>query len=775
MVLDLVEAYKDLTKEEMKKKISFYRSEIKKDEGKVNKYLPDVFALGYITIQRIHKISLFKVQLMGGFILHQGDIAEMKTGEGKTLTAILPSLLNSLSGKGVYIVTVNEYLCKRDAQNSEKVLSYLGVSVGYVLKDFDLTEKKENYSRDVVYITNSELGFDFLRDNMASNKNLLMQKDFNFCIIDEADSILIDESRTPLIIAGGNLVEKSEYIKTDEFVKTLKKEDYILDGESKSVSLTISGIKKAEDFFELGKLFEFSNSLLVHRIQNALNAVFIYKNDVDYVVKNNEIILVDIFTGRLLPGRSFSEGLNQAIEAKEATEIKPETKIMASITYQNLFRLFKKISGMTGTALTEEEEFMSTYNSKVIQIPTNEPIIRKDLSDVIFSTKKTKFENVIKRIVEIHETGQPILVGTRSLYDSELISRFLTEENITHEVLNAKNDFREADIVANAGKKNSITISTNMAGRGTDIRLGEGVIELGGLFVLGTERHEARRIDDQLRGRSGRQGDIGYSQFYVSLEDEILVRAGFTKLKRFLKYTDDNPIASKSITRAITSAQKRIEGLNYDYRKSTIEYDDAVNQQRIIIYNQRKQFLQLENKKEIFYKILRTFISYEEQTKNAFINDSFSSSTFINWAKELIGDNDSKYFVNSKKETLEKTIEYVYKCLVNFFEDIFSRFEKIEQVNNFLLRIMIGIIDELWRNQLNELSKLRQSIRYIQYSQKNPLQAYIFRADRLFRKMKFEISEKIILAVINFKSSQIDSSVVEEDTKIREVKDFVVS
>ncbi len=737
--------YKDFLGSELRKKTEYFKKNL--DKLGDDNFLVDVFAIAYKAIEEVYGISLYKVQLMGAYGLNNGDVSEMKTGEGKTLTAILPSYYNALFGKGVHIITVNEYLASRDASIAGKVLNKLGLTVGHVSSKMDNNEKKEQYNKDITYSTNSEIGFDYLKDNLVRNIDEKVQRGFNYAIIDEVDSILIDEARTPLIISGGVNFEDSDYERADSFVKSLNNEDYTIDKETKQSFLTDSGIKKAEKFFDTKNLFLYENSRLFHLIVNALQANFIYKFDYDYTIRDEEIVLIDSFTGRLLEGRQFSEGLNQAIEAKEELKIKPETKTFASITYQNLFRMYKKLSGMSGTAMAEEEEFLDVYNMRVLQIPTNLPIARIDLIDIIFATKKAKYKAVIKRVYEIHKTGQPILLGTKSVFESEILSNQLNKLDIKHEVLNAKNHAREAEIIAKAGYKNQITIATNMAGRGTDIKLEPGVIELGGLFVLGTERNESRRIDDQLRGRSGRQGDIGYSQFYVSLDDEIMQRSGIKKIQKFLKLMDENPISSKSIQRSITSAQKRIEGLNYDYRKSIVEYDDVLNTQRILTYNQRDAILKMQDYKKLVFPMIKKYLENTISEKEFFVEGKFNPNLFAQKIK--------RQFNFSLNNDLNN---YSIEMLLNLFFDLFKK--KVKQKIDFLeekkikpiefiRNVLLMSLDMNWQDQIDNLSKLKSGIRYRQYAQKNPIQVYVQESDKLFNLYKKKIIEQGITIIIN--------------------------
>ena len=606
---NLSDEMKNLSDEELKAKTSYFIQEL--ENGKtVDNILPEAYAVVREAARRVLGLFAFKVQVIGAVAIHRGDVAEMKTGEGKTLTATMPVYLNALGGKGVHVVTVNEYLAQRDAEITGEVYRFLGLTVGVSLKDMGNPEKKKAYDCDITYTVNSELGFDYLRDNMCKTKMNQVQRGHHFAVIDEADSILIDEARTPLIISGGDSTPSELYISVDKFVKSLNDKEYKIDHESKSISLEPEGVKKAEEFFKLKNLFSMQHSEIVHRVQNALRANYIMKYDIEYMVKDDEILLVDQFTGRVMEGRSYSEGLQQAIQAKEGVKIEPETKTLATITYQNFFRMYKKLSGMTGTAKTEEEEFLKIYNMRVIVIPTNKPIIRRDDHDLIFSNMAAKWKAVVAAIAEKHAQTQPILVGTSAVEYSEHLSKLLKEAKIKHEILNAKNHLNEAQIISKAGQRGSVTIATNMAGRGTDIKLGEGVKKLGGLAVIGTERHEARRIDNQLRGRSGRQGDKGDSRFYISIDDNIMRRfTSYEKLKKIFASFEDAPIKSRIISRKITSAQKRIEGMNFDSRKNVLDYDDVIRQQREIMYRQRQVFIDNENVTNIVYSMLKSVTS----------------------------------------------------------------------------------------------------------------------------------------------------------------------
>ncbi|NQX83121.1 MAG: preprotein translocase subunit SecA [Mycoplasmataceae bacterium] len=730
--------------------------------------MPEAFAIAYRAVQLVYGINLYKIQIMGGYALHKGDVAEMKTGEGKTLTAILPAYLNALENKGVHIVTVNEYLSTRDALNTGKVFKLLGMTTGSLTTEQSEKQKKSEYMKDITYMTNSEVGFDYLRDNLVSDINSKTQRTFNYAIVDEVDSVLIDEARTPLIISGGSDVSSGEYLRVDNLIKKFHEGDYEFDKETNQSYLTAQGAQFVEKKLKLKNLYSYSNSELVHRIHNALQAHFRFKEGIDYTVKDGEIVLIDIFTGRFLHGRQYSNGINQAIEAKERIEIKPETKIYASITYQNLFRMYKKLSGMSGTAVPEEEELTSVYNMRVIPIPTNMPLIREDKADLVFSTTKAKFGKVIDIISEIHKTEQPILVGTRSVQDSEEVSRLLSNKKIKHEILNAKNHSREADIIMNAGKKGSITISTNMAGRGTDIKLGKGVIELGGLFVIGTERHESRRIDDQLRGRSGRQGDIGVSQFVVSLDDEIMQRAGLKKIQKFMNSLDDTPIESKLVTKSLTTAQKKLEGLNYDSRKSVIEYDDVLNQQRLLTYKQRDVILVSKDIESIIEHMIRKFVIFISENEHSHNGTLFSSKRFI----EGINFNIKGINILLKDINKEEAINYVSKKLIDIFRDGYKNIEKKEKESKFR-SIILYALDSSWQEQIDRLDRLKTGIRYRQYAQKNPVQAYVFEADKLFTFYRNEIQQKTSLIILRNLFHQDIKEVMINET-IRDTKEILV-
>lgn len=714
--------------------------------------LVDAFATAREAAYRVIGEYPYLVQIMGGIVLHDGDIAEMKTGEGKTLTSVLPVYLNALSGQGVHVITVNEYLAQRDAKWMGQIHEFLGLSVGVNIRAMTPSQKREAFLKDITYTTNAEIGFDYLRDNMVTDVKERVLRSLNFALVDEVDSILIDESRTPLIISGGQRQTANIYISVDKFVKRLVEgEDFEKDVKSRVVTLTEAGVAKSEKHFQVANLYDLKNTNLVHHLQQALKANYIFAKDVEYVVQERQIIIVDQFTGRLMPGRAYSDGLHQAIEAKENVPIKQETSTMATITYQNFFRLYKKLSGMTGTAKTEEEEFLSIYNMRVMEIPTNRPIAREDLPDAVYGTKKAKFEALIAEVKELHEKGQPVLVGTVAVETSEFLSKIFSQRKIPHEVLNAKNHAREADIIAKAGHKGSVTIATNMAGRGTDIKLGPGVKELGGLAVLGSERHESRRIDNQLRGRSGRQGDPGYSRFFVSVQDDLMVRFGSERMEGLFKTLGDVAIESKMITRSITSAQKRVEGVNFDVRKTLLEYDDVLRQQREIIYEQRNFILENEDVhsivKDMFDRVILNLIrSYSTPT---------GKEVKIDWegllpAIEKLGFNDISLNPTTMLDVPLSEIEakltdmiwQSYETKIAPFKEVVIPVEKT---------LVLRIVDRAWVEHIDTMSKLREGIHLRSYAQNNPLQAYVEEGFALFEDMLARVSNETVLYCLNLK------------------------
>ncbi|QVK21699.1 preprotein translocase subunit SecA [Mycoplasmatota bacterium] len=725
-VIALESKYRSYSDEDLKAKTIEFR-ELLANGKRLDDIIVDAFAVVREAAYRVTGELAYKVQIMGACVLQGGNIAEMRTGEGKTLTGVLTAYLNALPGKGVHIITVNEYLAARETEGSYgEVYKFLGLTLGLNIRALTKAEKREAYACDIMYSTNSEVGFDYLRDHMVIYKKDMVQRPLNFAIIDEVDSILVDEARTPLIISGGQKKTQSMYKQADMAVKTLRDDtDYEIDVKAKGIQLTDSGMSKIEKFFGIDNLYDLKFVSLLHRVNNALRANYIMAKDVDYVVQESQVIIVDQFTGRLMQGRQFSEGLHQALEAKENVEVKKETTTMATITYQNFFRMYKKLSGMTGTAKTEEEEFRNIYNMYVVEVPTNKPIIRKDMPDLLFATMEAKYKAIAKEIKERHVKGQPILVGTISIETSELLSRLLNKHGVKHDVLNAKQHEREADIILNAGRKGSVTIATNMAGRGTDIKLGEGVIELGGLAVIGTERHESRRIDNQLRGRSGRQGDPGYTRFYLSADDELMVRFGGDRFKMLVERLSgagsEKPIESKMISKTVESAQKRIEGNNFDQRKTILQYDEVIRKQREVIYGQREELLISENVDDIVFGMIDnciTDIVYQYQGDSEFNYESL--------VKKVDGD----LFVPntlSLEDIDELGIDEVKDVLTDTVKEILtnktSKFSK-EVYNEFLKVVTLRVLDTYWTEHIDQMSALRQSIRLQAYAQVNPLREY---------------------------------------------------
>lgn len=743
-IADKVQSYEDeysnLSDEALQAKTPEFKTRLANGET-LDDLLPEAFAVAREGAKRVLGLFPFRVQIIGGITLHEGNIAEMKTGEGKTLTATMPVYLNALAGKGVHVVTVNEYLSSRDATEMGELYNWLGLSVGLNLNAKTAEEKRDAYNSDITYSTNSELGFDYLRDNMVVYKEEMVQRPLNFAIVDEVDSILIDEARTPLIISGQAEKSTALYVRADRFVKTLKEEtDYKIDWPTKTISLTEAGIEKAEANFGLDNLYDTENTALTHHLDESLRANYIMLKDIDYVVQDGEVLIVDQFTGRVMDGRRYSDGLHQAIEAKEGVEIQDETKTMANITYQNYFRMYNKLSGMTGTAKTEEEEFREIYNMEVISIPTNRPIARVDKPDVLYPTLESKFKAVVEDIKARYAKGQPVLVGTVAVESSELLSRLLDENNVPHAVLNAKNHFKEAEIIMNAGQRGAVTIATNMAGRGTDIKLGPGVVELGGLAVIGTERHESRRIDNQLRGRSGRQGDQGVTQFYMSLEDDLMKRFGSERIKAFLdrmKISDDDAvIQSGMITRQVEAAQKRVEGNNYDTRKQTLQYDDVMREQREVIYKQRMQVIMEENdlKSVIMPMISRTVKR---------IVQLHTQGEMADWNLEAIHDFATTSMVSEEQLPLEKlqgkTAEEIEALLMDFAEKNYATKQKqladADQMLEFEKVVILRVVDERWTDHIDAMDQLRNSIGLRGYGQMNPLVEYQEEGYRMFEEM----------------------------------------
>ncbi len=760
-IADQVESYADqmaaLSDEELQAKTPEFRSRIEKGES-LDDLLPEAFAVSREASKRVLGLYPFRVQILGGIALHRGNIAEMMTGEGKTLTATMPVYLNALSGKGVHVVTVNEYLSSRDETEMGQLYRWLGLTVGLNLSTMSPEEKREAYACDVTYSTNSELGFDYLRDNMVVYKEQMVQRPLNYAIIDEVDSILIDEARTPLIISGEAEQANADYVRADRFVKKLVEDksdndadddedhgDYKIDWPTKTISLTRTGIQKACDHFGLKNLYDVENQKLVHHIDQALRANYIMLKDIDYVVQDGEVLIVDSFTGRVMEGRRYSDGLHQAIEAKEGVKIQEESQTQATITYQNYFRMYQKLSGMTGTAKTEEEEFREIYNMEVITIPTNRPVIRQDMPDLLYPTLDSKFKAVVDEIKERHAKGQPILVGTVAIESSERLSHMLDKEHIPHAVLNAKNHAKEAAIIMNAGQRGAVTIATNMAGRGTDIKLGPGVKELGGLAVIGTERHESRRIDNQLRGRSGRQGDPGYTRFYLSLEDDLLKRFGGDRVKDFLDRLSDNDddkvIESRLITHQVESAQKWVEGNNYDTRKQTLQYDDVMRIQREIIYKERMQVIdEQQSLKSVLMPMIHRTIDHQV--------DMFTQGDRSTWRLDslrdfIVSSLASEEYVDSEIDFKTFTPDALKQQLYQLVEDNYQEKEAAladpEQMLEFEKVVILRVVDEHWTNHIDAMDQLRQSIGLRGYGQLNPLVEYQDSGYNMFEEMISDI------------------------------------
>ena len=749
-VMALDEEYSKLTDTELQNKTEEFKNRLRNGET-LDDILVEAFATAREAAFRVIGEKHFYVQILGGLAIHFGNIAEMKTGEGKTLTSVLPAYLNALTGEGVHIITVNEYLATRDAAWMGKIHEFLGLTVGVNTRDLTPKEKQEAYNCDILYSTNNEIGFDYLRDNMVVRKEDRVQRKLNFAIIDEVDSVLIDEARTPLIISGGEMRSANLYIDADRFAKSLKDEkDFIYDEKTKSVNLTDQGSEKAEKTFNISNLYEIENAGLLHYINQALRANYSMKRDVDYVVQDDEVVIVDQFTGRLMKGRAYSDGLHQAIEAKEGVTINQETKTLATITFQNLFRMYKKLSGMTGTAKTEEEEFRNIYNMYVIEIPTNKPVIRIDAPDLVYATKEAKYKAIINFVKERYEKGQPVLIGTIAIETSELISNLLKQAKIPHEVLNAKNHAREAEIISKIGLNKSVTIATNMAGRGTDIKLSDEIRNLGGLCVVGTERHESRRIDNQLRGRSGRQGDPGYTQFFVSMKDDLMVRFGSDRIGEMMKNMGlgDQAIQSKTFTKSIGTAQKRVEGNNFDIRKQLLQYDDVMNNQREIIYEKRNTILDSDSIHEM---VLSSFRHHVEDLVNShlapegMLTDA-DLTEIVDFANENLLRKDIK-----KKDiegiTPEEVIDKIAKQVISEYEEkikdipqeISEEFEKV---------ITLQVVDNYWMEHINTMSHLREGIHLRGYAQEDPLRAYTMEGFELFDSMLQKIDKDITIFLL---------------------------
>ena len=750
-IMDLDETYQKLSDEELKNKTDEFKERLKNGET-----LDDILVEAFATVREMAYRKLgekaFFVQLVGGIAIHYGNIAELKTGEGKTLVTTFPAYLNALTGNGVHVVTVNEYLTVRNAEWMGPIYEGLGLTVGINRRDLSPKEKREQYDCDILYTTNNELGFDYLRDNMVVRRENRVQRGLNYAIIDEVDSILIDEARTPLIISGGEVVSANLYVDADRFVKSLKnEEDYIYDEKTKGVTLTDDGNHKAESYFHLKNLYDMENNALVHYINQALRANYSMKKDFDYVVQDGEVLIVDPFTGRIMKGRQWSDGLHQAVEAKEGVKINQENKTVATITFQNLFRMYKKLSGMTGTAKTEEEEFRNIYNMYVISVPTNKPVARIDYPDLVYPTMKGKYNAIVNIISEKHKTGQPILVGTIAVETSELISNMLTKKGIKHEVLNAKNHAREAEIISHAGEKGAVTIATNMAGRGTDIKLTEETKELGGLCVIGTERHESRRIDNQLRGRSGRQGDPGESQFFVSMEDELMVRFGTDRIKTLLQsigFDENQAIRSKTFTNALSSAQAKVEGNNFDMRKQLLEYDDVMNNQREDIYERRNEILDNESIHETVLDTIHSYVSYlidTHYTEGKISGEALKDLVDI-VNHDLLRQDINESDITSKNE--DDAINYIFDKCKDEYEDKLKKIP-VEVTNEFEKAISLNVIDKYWTENINNLSHLREAVMMRGYGGQDPLRAYTMEGLEMYENMLDRIDKDISIYLMN--------------------------
>ena len=777
-IMDLDEEYSKLTDTELQNKTEEFKERLRNGET-LEDILVEAFATAREAAFRVIGEKHFFVQILGGLAIHYGNISEMKTGEGKTLTSVLPAYLNALTGNGVHIITVNEYLASRDAEWMGGIHRFLGLTVGVNTRDMSPEEKQAAYNCDILYSTNNEIGFDYLRDNMVVRKEDRVQRPLNFAIIDEVDSVLIDGARTPLIISGGEMSNVNLYKSSDEYAKSLKKEeDFIYDEKTKSVNLTEKGADKAESKFHIDNLYDVDNATLLHFINQALRANYAMKNDVDYVVQDGEIVIVDQFTGRLMKGRAYSDGLHLAIVAKEGVNINQETKTLATITFQNLFRMYKKLSGMTGTAKTEEEEFRNIYNMYVIEIPTNKEVIRVDAPDLVYATKEAKYKAVIEFVKERYNEGQPILIGTIAIETSELISRLLKQANIPHEVLNAKNHEREAEIISKIGQGKSVTIATNMAGRGTDIKLSDEIRELGGLCVVGTERHESRRIDNQLRGRSGRQGDPGYTQFFVSMKDDLMVRFGSDRIGAMMETMGlgEQAIQSKTFTKSIGTAQKRVGGNNFDIRKNLLQYDDVMNNQREIIYEKRNKILDNDSIHEM---VLTTFRHHIEDLvtshippENYLTEDDYREITeFVN--ENLLKKDIKEKDINDKEA--KDVIDFISKKVIDEYEDKIKEIP-IEITQEFEKVITLQVLDNYWMEHINTMSHLREGIHLRGYAQEDPLRAYTMEGFDLFDSMLQKIDKDISIFLLkaeirqNVERKEVSKKMITNDSEEKVIK-----
>ena len=767
-IISLDNEVADLTHEQMLEKTQAFKTRLKdldvKQQNKIlDEILPEAFALAREASYRVLGMKHFKVQLMGGIVIHKGDIAEMRTGEGKSLTTVLPTYLNALTGRGVHVITVNEYLSSSQYEELKPIYEYLGLTTGLNLNELSNYDKRIAYAADLTYTTNSELGFDYLRDNMVVSAEERVMKPLNYAVIDEVDSILIDEARTPLIISGESDISTSFYMQANTFAKMLSQDDYKFDEKTKAVSLTESGIDKAEQMFNLDNLFDLENVNILSHINTAIKAHVTLIKDKDYMVDNDEVLIIDQFTGRTMQGRRYSEGLHQALEAKENVTIQNESKTVASITYQNYFRMYNKLSGMTGTAKTEEEEFRNIYNMIVTTIPTNKPIQRIDKHDLIFINQKAKFNAVVEEVAEKHNLGQPVLLGTVAVETSEYLSNLLDQKGIKHEVLNAKNHEREAEIISHAGERGAVTIATNMAGRGTDIKLEPGVEDLGGLAVIGTERHESRRIDDQLRGRSGRQGDKGYSRFYLSLQDELMIRFGSEGLQRVMQklgMNDSTPIESRMVSRSVESAQKRVEGNNYDSRKQVLEYDEVLRKQREIMYKERNEIIDSNENAELIQTMLKSTLN---RAIDFYIidDDNESLNLFIDYINDIFLIDEDHIILNDiQNQSTSEIFNLIWNKIHQTYEyrkemmgqDDFKQLEKA---------ILLQSIDEHWTDHIDTMDQLRQGIHLRSYAQQNPLRDYQNEGHTMFENMLIQIEEDVSKVIM--KSTIIVNEYEEEE------------
>ncbi|MDB2790123.1 preprotein translocase subunit SecA [Clostridioides difficile] len=760
VIVDKIDALEDgmknLSDEELKDMTAIFKKKLEKGET-LDDILPEAFAAVREVSRRKLGMRQYRVQLIGGIVIHQGKIAEMKTGEGKTLVEVAPVYLNALTGKGVHVITVNDYLAERDKELMRPVYESLDMTVGVIISNQDPSIRKEQYKCDITYGTNSEFGFDYLRDNMVPDLSHKVQRELNFAIVDEVDSILIDEARTPLIIAGDGDEDLKLYELANSFVKTVKEEDFELDRKDKTIALTASGISKAESFFGITNLTDIKNIELYHHINQALRGHKLMEKDVDYVISNGEVMIVDEFTGRVMDGRRYTDGLHQAIEAKEGVEIKNESKTMATVTYQNFFRLYEKLSGMTGTAKTEEGEFESIYKLNVVQIPTNKPVIRADLHDKVFKTEEEKYSAVVEEIIRIHKTRQPILVGTVSVEKSEKLSRMLKKQGIKHQVLNAKQHDKEAEIISKAGKLDAITIATNMAGRGTDISLGAGdkeeeqeVKDLGGLYVIGTERHESRRIDNQLRGRSGRQGDPGTSRFFVSLEDDVIKLYGGKTIEKLMKRTsskENTDIESKALTRAIERAQKGVEGKNFEIRKNVLKYDDTINEQRKVIYNERNKVLNDEDIQEDIQKMVKNII--QEAGETYLIGRKRDYYGYFKHLYSTFMPADTLLIPGVDKKSVQEIIDSTYEISKRVY-DLKKMMIGIDKVAELEKTVLLKVVDQYWIDHIDAMEQLRQYIGLKSYAQKDPFKEYALEGYDMFEALNKNIREATVQYLYKF-------------------------